>query len=611
MVKSILVPEINYKEENTLYSDDIEYDASLYEIELLNNKLIIALGKVKTFYIEDKVVFYPIYMIKNDKVVSQIGLYEIFNAQQLDVLDVEGDIDIDKLNTPLLYEFVNEEFLNKKMEDKPEEMAMKEKYIKEESKNWIDKYMEDNNYDIVDNEGGGDCLFAVIRDGLSKTDIALTVRELREMLSENVTETTYEGYKTQYDSINNEYSILSKEVKDLAKKHKDLKKKLEVTKERNIQLIIVEQGEEIAKRYKEAKKEKEVTNELLKEFEFMEGITSFEAFKAVLQTCKFWGDTVAITTLERVLGIKLILFSQQAYETGDMDNVLLCGSLNDNILEEEAIFKPKYYIMVNYEGWHYKLINYKDKSSLDFNSIPYNVKMMIVNKCLERNAGPYYLIEDFKNLLVKLNKDTSISNINKDIMEENFEKSNLYDDNTVFQFYSKSDDKPKPGKGSGEKLGKEGLDAYIELASIPQWRKKLSNFWTEDFELDGKKWLSVEHYYQGSKFKNDNPEFYNKFSLDSGSQISKEPVLAKAAGGKTGKYKGTIIRPKDVVLDKNYFESGRDKKEMFSAMKAKFTQNEDLKKMLKATKKAKLVHYVRGSPYVTFDNLMEIRNILD
>ena len=472
MVKSILVPEINYKEENTLYSDDIEYDASLYEIELLNNKLIIALGKVKTFYIEDKVVFYPIYMIKNDKVVSQLGLYEIFNAQQLDVLDVEGDIDIDKLNTPLLYEFVNEEFLNKKMEDKPEEMAMKEKYIKEESKNWIDKYMEDNNYDIVDNEGGGDCLFAVIRDGLSKTDIALTVRELREMLSDNVTETTYEGYKTQYDSINNEYNILSKEVKDLAKKHKDLKKKLEATKERNIQLIIVEQGEEIAKRYKEAKKEKEVTNELLKEFEFMEGITSFEAFKAVLQTCKFWGDTVAITTLERVLGIKLILFSQQAYETGDMDNVLLCGSLNDNILEEEAIFKPKYYIMVNYEGWHYKLINYKDKSSLDFNSIPYNVKMMIVNKCLERNAGPYYLIEDFKNLLVKLNKDTSISNINKDIMEENFEKSNLYDDNTVFQFYSKSDDKPKPGKGSGEKLGKEGLDAYIELASIPQWRKK-------------------------------------------------------------------------------------------------------------------------------------------
>ena len=65
------------------------------------------------------------------------------------------------------------------------------------------------------------------------------------------------------------------------------------------------------------------------------------------------------------------------------------------------------------------------------------------------------------------------------------------------------------------------------------------------------------------------------------------------------------------MLDKNYFESGRDKKEMFSAMKAKFTQNEDLKKMLKATKKAKLVHYVRGSPYVTFDNLMEIRNILD
>jgi predicted NAD-dependent protein-ADP-ribosyltransferase YbiA (DUF1768 family) len=47
---------------------------------------------------------------------------------------------------------------------------------------------------------------------------------------------------------------------------------------------------------------------------------------------------------------------------------------------------------------------------------------------------------------------------------------------------------------------------------------------------------------------------------------------------------------------------------MNKAQEAKFLQNEDLLAVLLATKDAKLVHYVRGSPPVTFYGLMEIRN---
>ena len=55
--------------------------------------------------------------------------------------------------------------------------------------------------------------------------------------------------------------------------------------------------------------------------------------------------------------------------------------------------------------------------------------------------------------------------------------------------------------------------------------------------LGGKQWKSVEHYYQANKFK-------NQFSLDSNSELSQDAILAKAAGGKTGKAGTKVVRPR-------------------------------------------------------------------
>ena len=64
-----------------------------------------------------------------------------------------------------------------------------------------------------------------------------------------------------------------------------------------------------------------------------------------------------------------------------------------------------------------------------------------------------------------------------------------------------------PGKGAGEKMKAGEQSKYAELAAIPNWRQRLSNFFVEAFELDGHTWSSVEHYYQASKFKENNETF--------------------------------------------------------------------------------------------------------
>jgi len=62
-----------------------------------------------------------------------------------------------------------------------------------------------------------------------------------------------------------------------------------------------------------------------------------------------------------------------------------------------------------------------------------------------------------------------------------------------------------------------------------------------------------------------------------------------------------------VEVDPDFFGK-RHKQEMYAAQYAKFTQNEELKRLLLATNKAKLSYYSKGSPPVIYDDLMLIRD---
>ena len=99
---------------------------------------------------------------------------------------------------------------------------------------------------------------------------------------------------------------------------------------------------------------------------------------------------------------------------------------------------------------------------------------------------------------------------------------NFIDIQEIFQYYNKSNTKPLPGKGNGETIPVDKIKDFSKLAEINDWRRKLDNKYVAPFELDGHKWKTVEHYYQGNKFKDTNKEYYLLFSLDSDSKISED-----------------------------------------------------------------------------------------
>ena len=373
----------------------------------------------------------------------------------------------------------------------------------------------------------------------------------------------------------------------------------------NEQTVVSNEAKVVKNEHTQLSAEHKSTAALIGEFKFMKGVETLEAFKSKIRKCEFWADTWAISTLERVLNIKFIILSSEFYRSGDTKNVMQCGSLNDTVLEQIGKFLPEFYIMVEHTGQHYKLIGYNGKMIFKFTEIPYDIKTMIREKCMERNAGPFAIIPDFQKFKALQTKTVMQEAQYEDLTESKLR--GLYDDDIVFQFYSKSIDSKFPGKGNGEKISNERVKEFAELASIPQWRKKLSNFWIEPFALDNHRWSSVEHYYQGSKFKKAHSNFYLSFSLDSDTELSKDPAMAKAAGEKTGKYKGELLRPLEVSVDSDFLGK-RNKKELYAAQYAKFTQNKDLTRLLLATNNAKLTHYVRGTEPEVCDELMLIRD---
>ena len=665
MVRSKLNPDINYREYKQLERDDADYDATMYEIELLGKEVRIAIGRGKT----DKkdIIYYPMYLINtDDRVVKQIGVFEIRADQSSEFLDDEDDLDIDKLPHPLIYSFVTASMLEadsrgKKapaqevpviqeeeaeeavpaqeapvIQEEEEEEAEEEEekqeanqslrskmkaltippqtketaeaehaeYKKQPDQPWIQTHMQNNNFGIKDNEGGGDCLFAVIRDAYRTRGKYVEVPELRRKLAAEATEDVFQNYRLNYTTTSDSIAATSEEMRKLVDANAKLKQRLERTTEAKEQEAIIAESRRNAAQFKRLKSELALSKELLQDFHFIKNVNALEDFREMLKSCAFWADTWAISTLERVLRVKLIILSSERFHAGEMGGVLQCGQLNDRVLEDQGVFEPEFYIMAEHTGSHYKLITYKDEALLTFREIPYDIKVMVTEKCMERNAGPYYMIPQFRTFR---EEELGLKGVEEDhaVKEPvSLAHPQLYDDATVFQFYSKSMDKPLPGTGSGETIERADIPKYAALAKeSPQWRKMLSNLWEPPgddrekalFTLNDHKWRTLEHYMQGSRFRKENPKQYLQFSLDSESELSKSVAMLQD-------------KPKDVKPDADF--GTREEKEREDAQYAKYSQNSYLEDMLLNTRNAKLVHFRRGKPPIVCNELMRVRHRL-
>jgi len=686
MVVSKINSDIIYGESQGIDPEDKKHTSSVYSLIIEEkHKIAILLGKPKYTHTKKGVIYFPIYAISNGtKVRGKIGVFEI-STSQLSGVYKDGEINISKLDTPLLFSKINDSYLeklksyptdyigkthlgkrelaekiatleksikdseqenisdsdsdddqftlksnasnasnksnksnaskekndslesifeiNEKMEipelleEETEKIAkeLKKQYKESSRNNWLEKHMKNNNYSIVDNDCYADCLFEIVRDAFSTIGKKTTISKLREILAHELNDEIYMEHRSRYLHFEGEIKECKLEMGELKKSLVSHKKRVESATQKSEELVsLVDEAKKMKSKKSHLEQRCIDAEKWQRECSgFMKTIDSLENMREFIKTSSFWADEWAIQTIEKKCNVKFIIFDEDAFVDGASQSIMYCGNLTKKIEETMGSFRPDYYILVSRNnvgkskdscggggGNKYKLVKYKGRSIFKFREVPFDVKILLLQKCVEKNGGIYYLIQDFRNMKTEFGIDADEGKPRD--FEDEIGHGDLYDSANIFVFCSTGEKKEKAGYGNGERIDEKHLVDYIALSKIEEWRRKLDDKYDDIvLTIDSHKWASVEHYVQGSKYKKGFPDIYIKFSLDSGSELSKDIKLLK----------NEKIKAKpddDYVL-------GRDEEERMKALNAKFVEQEDMKHLLKSTHNALLLHKERKS----------------
>ena len=674
MITSNIDSKVEYTITNNIDKSDLNHEAFVYNAKIYNKHIKFVLGTPRLEFLSNNIMYFNIYLANNGSVISKIGIYETNNTDYTSLLDSTGDIDLNKMHEPIIFPFAkpliinNYELIDKfetmsntsdfnsdtddastiidsdeeededitsSINDKPEKLVSEKydlmelnsqtkeesdheisKYEEDPSHKWINKYLRSNKYDILDNEGGGDCFFAILRDALRSVKIDVTVQSIREKLANEVDEEILTTYKEFFGLFYNNMRSTQTQLKEYKKKHLTLKKMITATADGQDKMKMISDVKSnfdtmsaVSDQYKELE-------ELIKEFEFMKDVETVDDLKKVIMKVggKYWADNWASVTLERLYNVKFIVLSQDHFLNGEKELVLQCSEA-DKKLQAQGIFEPSYYIITDYiKGVHYKLITYDKnikRGAFKFNELPYRIKELVLEKCMEKDAGLYVLIPDFKTFANKNGVQTSTisktSNYDS-LVNTKTPKSQDYDDSIIIQIYSKSKHE-KVGEGSGESIKPEmkTLKNILDLNSkkkYPDWRKKLDNdYLVSNLIIDGNNWSSVKHYMLGSRFK-ELVDLYGKFMKNGEVGVNNEEALKL--------YNSNIVKKsvKSVILNDEEFkkiESGLLEKALY----AKFTQNDELREILKLTGNALINIFKQTKGASPALELMRVRKLIN
>lgn len=111
MLQSVIDDSIEYIEDKDIDEYDKGKNVSLFEMEIYDIKMVLALGMIKNDFKSKNVLYAPVYVIIAKDIVEKIGYYEFYSSSISEILDSDGDLDLSMMEGPLLFEYVDSDYL--------------------------------------------------------------------------------------------------------------------------------------------------------------------------------------------------------------------------------------------------------------------------------------------------------------------------------------------------------------------------------------------------------------------------------------------------------------------------------------------------------------------
>ena len=613
-------------------NNDDKFEAPTYNVYLGDmGNTTVAFGKACHDHSSKGIVFFPMYLVVGDEVRHQIGVIEFPLTKLPSIYDEDGDIDPKCINDPVVFAHLHCELdvvvpisepepdeevsvFDVKPDDKPkkpkkiglfekdknhemlptlvsDELDAEPTYEESPKNDWITNFMKNRDYRLI---ADGGSLFHAICDAFSQIGENTTPQKLRDYLADEATHEQFQEYRDAFLDIKNVGETKRKVLAGYSDAGKILKQRIKGVSERSAHQTCLDEIKSLKSLSDATKADiRHLDKYCADTFGFMAGIDTFSQFQHYIKSDSYHGDNWGIATLERKVGAKFVVFSEDAYADDAHDCILACTECA-NASEQ---ITPAHYILMSRSKAEYKGVVYKDRKILTFRELPHKIKLLVLNKIKERVAGDFACIPDFRNMMKKMNVEIDDSD------DDGETDGDLYEPKMVLSYYAKAPPR-LPGKGIGDKIAKSKQHLFAPLAKVKNWRKQLDDDYTVPFNLDGERYNTVVHYYQASKFKKRNPEFSELF-VASETELSKNPRLAHTVGGRA-KHK---LKPASVEIDPDFYGE-RNIGARADALFAKFSQNLDLRDMLVLTYPAKLTLMKRGQKPEDNTPLMQVRQQL-
>jgi len=542
--------------------------------------------------------------------------------------DEENKIDVDSIfqsvepakNLPELPE-ETEESAEKQRKSYDSEIASVDK----QHHSWLQKHMKSTAYRILPMDPQNSFFKAVV-DAFSQVGKKTTVTQLRRLLADHLTDEVFEEERQLYVQFSVALEELDRQIASLRDLIDGHKKEIKKTPDKFDKLkVLTEEAQQWTRELADVEAQRKQTAALRTQYVgHMEHIQTLDAMREHIRTAAFEINAWGIQTLEYLLNMKTIVFSEEAFDLGQTMSVLQCGAVPKQLADKQR-FEPDYYILlaVSASSNVHDLVSYYDHTIFRFKEIPFDVKVNILKKCMEKNAGPFYFIPEFENLKTKYHMDANDGHPDDFSLLPEFERDKLFDPDVVFVIHEKGSVTKKPGYADNESIKHASkLHEFASLANIKGWRQILDDSYGKvHLNIDGKRWKSVEHYVLGSRYKKSHPDVYALFSLGYEDGVNKqqskekengESVSASASASASASSSSIKIESiaTDLKMARKYVQQQEKKpsngkikqktiavdpsfdaeKEREIALKAKFLDNLDLRHVLVSTKNALLLH---------------------